>query len=226
MNKEKENNNRKTIIIIMGLIIFILVLLLFKNSFLENKKEKERIELDNNIAIKNNDYVEDSFHIKKKGIYTGYCSAGLTHFLDIDMKFPKIKLKTKETEVLNDKILNDNKKIIEFIKQDNVDVFDNKNNSSLYMQSYYNYLVKDNVIFVSLETRYLFSNNNDYHKIYNYFYDIENDKILTFEEGIKLSGLSIENFNGINSLDECKNGLCGIKIEDDKFIPYVVEIKE
>lgn len=225
-NKEKKYNESSFVfatVMIIILILFVLGILIINKKHVENN-----INMDNNI-IENNDYIKDAIHITKQGKYTGYCSAGLTHFLDINVAFPKLKLNKENAKKLNDIILTENQKEIDFVLDDNVDVIDNKHKTSLYINTSYNYTVKNKILYISLENNYLFDSNNEYKKVKNYFYDIDNDKILNFETAIKNTDLKLEDFkkldknNIINSYDECEEGLCGLIIKDDTLIPYVEE---
>ena len=174
--------------------------------------------------IKNNDYIEDALHIKKKGKYTGYCKLGLTHYLDIDVKYPKLKLKKNNANKLNDQILNDNKNIIDFIIDNNVDINDNKHETSLYINTTYNYLVKDDILYIVLESNYLFNNNEKYPHIKNYFYDINNDEILDFKTGLAKANINLDDFKKIDKkIDSLDENTCKLKIKDNKLIPYILE---
>ena len=226
MKKENKKSENKSLYILFTSIILILILFLFGFLLINKREQKKIIKIENNEIIKNNDYIEDALHIKKKGKYTGYCKLGLTHYLDINVKYPKLKLKKKNAIKLNDIILNDNKNIVDFILDNNVDINDNKNKTTLYINTSYNYLVKDNILYIVLESNYLFDNNNNYPHIKNYFYDINNDEILDFKTGLAKANLNLDDYkkidknNIINSLDE---NTCKLKIKNGKLIPYILE---
>ena len=227
MKKEKNEFDNKSLFILFTFIILILILFLISILLINKKQNKDIIKIENEQIIKNNDYVEDALHIKKKGKYTGYCKLGLTHYLDINVNYPKIKLKNPNVTKLNDLILNENKKEIDFILDNNVNVENNKHDTSLYINTNYNYLVQNKLLIISLETNYLFTDNTDYPKIKNYFYDIKNNKILDFKEASKKVNITLEDFkkidknNVINSLDDCNQGLCGFKISNNKLVPFI-----
>ena len=224
-NKNNNKNNKFSLIIIIVILIVLLLLCLI----ISKKSANNNIELENKKIIKENNYIEDALHITKKGKYTGYCSAGLTHFLDIDVSYPKIKLKKDNAYKLNDLILEENKKGIDFILEDNIDILDNKNKTSLYIYTSYDYIVKNNTLYIYLETKYTFSNNQEYVKKKNYYYDIKNDKIIDFEEAIKNTQFNLDDFkdkdknNIIHSFKDCNKGKCGLEIKDNKLIPYISE---
>lgn len=230
MKKIIKNEKVKSYVLIIVAIAILLGLFLISNFILNKRQLNNKFDIENEEIIKSNNYIEDALNIHKKGKYTGYCSLGLTHFLDVNVKYPRVKLNKENAHKLNDKILNDNKKIIDFIKTDNIDVFDNKNDTTLFIKTSYNYFIKDDIMFIALNSNYIFSDNNNYYKLYNYYYDIKDDKIIRFEDAIKVTDFNLDHFkkldknNTINTLDDCKNNLCGFKIKDNKLIPYVNEI--
>ena len=217
MNKKKKSSILLIVAIIILLSLFILANYIINKNLTDNYY---------NEMIQDNSYIEDSFHVNKKGKYTGYCGLGLTHFLDINARYPRLKFDKDNAIKLNDKILKDNKQLIDFIKTDNIDIYDNKNKTTLLNKISYNYLIKDNIIFIALNSNYVFDNNKNYYKLNNYYYDFKNDKILTFEDIIKQTDFTIDDFKKIdtnkeiNTLEDCNN-ICKFKIKDNNLIPYI-----
>lgn len=220
-----ENNKKRKKNITIIIVIFIIAITFLLSNYLINQKDiSKNIDYVIEESSPDNEYIKKDININKKGKYTGYCSTGAIHYLNINVKFPKLIIDKPNANKLNNIIHNDYKQTIDFISEKNVDINDNKRKTNLFINSTYKYIIKDNIIYLYMSVNYFYRNYFNYYINKNYFYDINNDKILSFEEGIKSAGFSLNDFKkikkSIKSFKDCEK-ICTLKIEEDKLIPNI-----
>lgn len=175
----KNNKILVTFLIIFVVISFLLgSYIIYKEYFKDNKCDDPKSEIK-----ENTNYVVDLVNVKKELKYVGSCSieGGKGN---IDVKLPKINIDTANAKKLNDLIKENYKKAYEASVNDETNM--------AYIDASYEYVVRNNIIFLYVESTLNkgCGTGSTTHK--NYYFDIKNDKILTTEEGFKKAGYSLD----------------------------------
>ena len=171
---------KKNKILVTFLIIFIVIsfllgsYIIYKEYFKDNKCDDPKSEIK-----ENTNYVVDLVNVKKELKYVGSCSieGGKGN---IDVKLPKINIDTTNAKKLNNLIQTDYKKEYEISSKDETNM--------AYIDSSYKYVVRNNIIFLYVESTLNIGCGSGSETTKNYYFDIKNDKILTTEEAFKLAG--------------------------------------
>ena len=206
---------KKNKILVTFLIIFVIISLLlgsyiiYKEYFKDNKCDDPKSEIK-----ENTNYVVDLVNVKKELKYVGSCSieGGKGN---IDVKLPKINIDTANAKKLNDLIKENYKKAYEASVNDETNM--------AYIDASYEYVVRNNIIFLYVESTLNkgCGTGSTTHK--NYYFDIENDKILTTEEGFKKAGYSLDDlrteaYKSWNYQYTCENG--EVKTVEESISPW------
>lgn len=215
---------KKDIKIIISLIIILFSFLLISIILVKNKERKEKEDIITT-SSPDSQYVKEALHIIKKGKYTGYCSLGATHYLSFNLKLPELTIAKSQAKKLNELILSDYKTILDLSSEKNLDINDNKFSATLKINSFYKYLIKEDIIYFYIVVNYIFPRVMNYSKVNNYYYDLKNNQILNFKDVINNTDFTLNDFkkldSKINLITDCENNLCGFKIENDKLIPFI-----
>ena len=207
--KEKENKKRTIITICIISVIILVIFLLIFNYHINIHKSKKK-------ESSNSKYIEENIKINKKGKYIGYCSLGITNYLDINIKFPKIVIQKEGAQKLNQIMTNDYENILSFASEDIIDENDHKKSTTLIINTWYNTLLENDIIYIFINSEYIFPMLSAHNHPTNYYYDIKNDKILTFDEVLKYTNYTIKDFTKVNrkikDISDCHNK-CGFKIK-------------
>ena len=202
-------------ILVTFLIIFVIISLLlgsyiiYKEYFKDNKCDDPKSEIK-----ENTNYVVDLVNVKKELKYVGSCSieGGKGN---IDVKLPKINIDTANAKKLNDLIKENYKKAYEASVNDETNM--------AYIDASYEYVVRNNIIFLYVESTLNkgCGTGSTTHK--NYYFDIKNDKILTTEEGFKKAGYSLDDLRteaekSWNYQYTCENG--EVKTVEESISPW------
>ena len=178
---------------------------------MEVKKEKMEEEIK---KAESNNYVIDLVNIKKEPKYVGTCNLDPRKG-NIDIKLPKINIDTANAKKLNNLIQTDYKKEYEISSKDETDI--------AFIDSSYKYVVRNNIIFLYVESTLNkgCGTGSTTHK--NYYFDIKNDKILTTEEGFKKAGYSLDDlrteaYKSWNYQYTCENG--EVKTVEESISPW------
>ena len=206
---------KKNKILVTFLIIFVIISLLlgsyiiYKEYFKDNKCDDPKSEIK-----ENTNYVVDLVNVKKEPKYVGTCNLDPRKG-NIDIKLPKINIDTANAKKLNNLIQTDYKKEYEISSKDETDI--------AFIDSSYKYVVRNNIIFLYVESTLNkgCGTGSTTHK--NYYFDIENDKILTTEEGFKKAGYSLDDlrteaYKSWNYQYTCENG--EVKTIEESISPW------
>lgn len=206
----KNNKILVTFLIIFVVISFLLgSYIIYKEYFKDNKCDDPKSEIK-----ENTNYVVDLVNVKKELKYVGSCSieGGKGN---IDVKLPKINIDTANAKKLNDLIKENYKKAYEASVNDETNM--------AYIDASYEYVVRNNIIFLYVESTLNkgCGTGSTTHK--NYYFDIENDKILTTEEGFKKAGYSLDDlrteaYKSWNYQYTCENG--EVKTVEESISPW------
>ena len=206
----KNNKILVTFLIIFVVISFLLgSYIIYKEYFKDNKCDDPKSEIK-----ENTNYVVDLVNVKKELKYVGSCSieGGKGN---IDVKLPKINIDTANAKKLNDLIKENYKKAYEASVNDETNM--------AYIDASYEYVVRNNIIFLYVESTLNkgCGTGSTTHK--NYYFDIENDKILTTEEGFKKAGYSLDDlrreaYKSWNYQYTCENG--EVKTVNESISPW------
>lgn len=206
----KNNKILVTFLIIFVVISFLLgSYIIYKEYFKDNKCDDPKSEIK-----ENTNYVVDLVNVKKELKYVGSCSieGGKGN---IDVKLPKINIDTANAKKLNDLIKENYKKAYEASVNDETNM--------AYIDASYEYVVRNNIIFLYVESTLNkgCGTGSTTHK--NYYFDIENDKILTTEEGFKKAGYSLDDLRreaekSWNYQYTCENG--EVKTVNESISPW------
>ena len=179
---------------------------------------------NNNIEQNNNVTVVSAYFFNGKVKYTGIQSDfGPTS--DVSVNIPKIDSTKTNAVVLNQRIMdyfNDYTMLENGTRLSNVKIE-------------YKYLIKDNYIYIYItgDVTNPGASGASYYKCY--YYDAKNDVIMSSKEAFAAAGLTIDDLNKSANLDYnirnfniCDanniNGCgCGLKIENNKLIPYYID---
>ena len=206
---------KKNKILVTFLIIFVIISLLlgsyiiYKEYFKDNKCDDSKSEIK-----ENTNYVVDLVNVKKEPTYVGTCNLDPRKG-NIDVKLPKINIDTTNAKKLNNLIQTDYKKEYEISSKDETNM--------AYIDSSYKYVVRNNIIFLYVESTLNkgCGTGSTTHK--NYYFDIKNDKILTTEEGFKKAGYSLDDlrteaYKSWNYQYTCENG--EVKTVEESISPW------
>ena len=206
----KKNKILVTFLIIFVVISFLLgSYIIYKEYFKDNKCDDPKSEIK-----ENTNYVVDLVNVKKELKYVGSCSieGGKGN---IDVKLPKINIDTANAKKLNDLIKENYKKAYEASVNDETNM--------AYIDASYEYVVRNNIIFLYVESTLNkgCGTGSTTHK--NYYFDIKNDKILTTEEAFKLAGYSLDDLRreaekSWNYQYTCENG--EVKTVEESISPW------
>lgn len=206
----KNNKILVTFLIIFVVISFLLgSYIIYKEYFKDNKCDDPKSEIK-----ENTNYVVDLVNVKKELKYVGSCSieGGKGN---IDVKLPKINIDTANAKKLNDLIKENYKKAYEASVNDETNM--------AYIDASYEYVVRNNIIFLYVESTLNkgCGTGSTTHK--NYYFDIKNDKILTTEEGFKKAGYSLDDlrteaYKSWNYQYTCENG--EVKTVEESISPW------
>lgn len=206
----KNNKILVTFLIIFVVISFLLgSYIIYKEYFKDNKCDDPKSEIK-----ENTNYVVDLVNVKKELKYVGSCSieGGKGN---IDVKLPKINIDTANAKKLNDLIKENYKKAYEASVNDETNM--------AYIDASYEYVVRNNIIFLYVESTLNIGcgTGSTLHK--NYYFDIKNDKILTTEEAFKLAGYSLDDlrteaYKSWNYQYTCENG--EVKTVNESISPW------
>ena len=101
-----------------------------------------------------------------------------------NVNLPKINITTTAADDLNKKILKDYNGIINMLYQNNDDDID-----PISLDVNYTYTVLNNVIFISISTENYFFRGTSSSDVDVYYYDIDSDKELTYQEVLNKFGI-------------------------------------
>lgn len=174
---------KKNKILVAFLIIFVVISLLLGGYIFYDKVLKNKSENPKNPETDKKDYVTDLINVKKEIKYNGTCLEN-TSFITANVSLPKINIDKPNAKKLNNQIENEFKDIIDESKKDET--------NKAFINSSYKSIVRDNIIYLDVERDLSIgcTSGGGFRK--NYFYDIENDKILSMEEGFKEAGYSLD----------------------------------
>ncbi len=206
----KNNKILVTFLIIFVVISFLLgSYIIYKEYFKDNKCDDPKSEIK-----ENTNYVVDLVNVKKELKYVGSCSieGGKGN---IDVKLPKINIDTANAKKLNNLIQTDYKKEYEISSKDETNM--------AYIDSSYKYVVRNNIIFLYVESTLNIGCGSGSETTKNYYFDIKNDKILTTEEAFKLAGYSLDDLRreaekSWNYQYTCENG--EVKTVNESISPW------
>lgn len=206
----KNNKILVTFLIIFVVISFLLgSYIIYKECFKDNKCDDPKSEIK-----ENTNYVVDLVNVKKEPKYVGTCNLDPRKG-NIDIKLPKINIDTANAKKLNNLIQTDYKKEYETSSKDETDI--------AFIDSSYKYVVRNNIIFLYVESTLNkgCGTGSTTHK--NYYFDIKNDKILTTEEGFKKAGYSLDDlrteaYKSWNYQYICENG--EVKTVEESISPW------
>ena len=229
-----ENNKKFLTIIVILSVLLVGSLGYITYDKLSNKKDNTN-EVKNDNKDNNTKELTVSNVYNYHGIMESTCpqpeediKEGKKIYNSVDITLPKIDSDKPNAKKLNEKILDDYKDIIEISKQQK---------GKPYIDIYYKYDIKNDYLYILIykEIGSYCSSGGD--KVANYFYDIKNDKILTYEEALTALGYTEEDLFKATSggsdmtedekrksstFESCSTNSCGcgLKLNNGKFEIY------
>lgn len=213
---------------IRNIIILILILIIVGLGFY--------ILCDNGIIFNDNDKefnyeeLDDTNKTKDVKVITLYSFNGEVDNINdvcpnasgkanVSVNLPKIDSDSPNAILLNNKILSD------------FDVYTKMENGTSFneVNLYYTSLIKDNYIYIYVEARGTHNCGSGDTIYKSYYYDIENDSIMNSEKAFVIAGFTLQNLKDIGgtdfkTCDEITCGGCGLKIENNKLVPYYYDM--
>ena len=185
-------NNKK----FLTIIVILSVLLVGSLGYITYDKLSNKKDNTNEVKNDNKDNNTKELTVSNAYNYHDYKEAenpcGTMTSGSIDIILPKINSDKPNAKKLNEKILKDFDEYIEISKKEKTNTFVN---------IYYNYLIKDNYLYINVRGggHTLCASGSVIR--YNYYYDIKNDKILKSKEALTALGYTEKDIFNLN-----KNG--------------------
>lgn len=214
----KKDNVKNVIIFVLVLIIIGLGFYILCDKgiiFNDNDKEFNFEELDHTNKTKDVKVITSySFNGEVDNINEA-CpnSSGKSN---VSVNLPKIDSDSPNAILLNNKILSD------------FDVYTKMKNGTSFneVNLYYTSLTKNNYIYIYVEARGTHNCGSGDIIYKSYYYDIENDSIMDSEKAFLSAGFTLDDIGApdFKTCDEMSCGGCGLKIEDNKLVPYYYDM--
>ena len=231
MLEEKKKKNKGTIVVIIILILIILGLGSYIVYDKVLKEEPVKVEEPKKEVVEQQDEnIDDEVTVKshfKKSITEDFksdCFEAKNRTISLDIPYIT---SNKENAI---KINNEIQKMMEEKFGNLLNDFENESKNVADATAEYGYVIKNNIIYMDVTVYYnKVGCSSGSSKSKNYFYDINNDKILSLQEGFESLGYNLDDLKeyGINSYEECeKNNSetgcgCGLSIDNVGYIkPY------
>lgn len=185
----------------------------------QNNNNDSNVEQNNNVTVVSAHSFYEKVNVRKE------CNPGNVD-PSININLPKINSTKANALILNQRIMNDYDYYISLEKE---------NKKSATAKVNYNFLIADNYIFIYVNGTGGFPCGSGFSNIKSYYYDYKNDVIMNSKEAFAAAGLTIDDLNksanldyNIHTFNMCDsnniNGCgCGLKIENNKLIPYYID---
>lgn len=188
------------------------------NNVEQNNNNNNNIEQNNSVSVVSAHSFYKKVNVKKE------CTRNPDPKLNI--KLPKINSTKANALILNQRIMNDYDYYISLEKE---------NQKSATAEVNYNFLITGNYIFIYVNGTGGIPCGSGFSDIKSYYYDMKNDVIMNSKEAFAAAGLTIDDlanagYNGYasdvfaacdaNNINGCG---CGLKIENNKLVPYYID---
>lgn len=230
--ENKKNNNKLFIAIIVILIILLvgaIVYILYTN---DSKEVEEKENINEAVSESANDLKGENVDVKTvhsnsatRTTETDCMGTGNPEEVsrNYSINIPMITSEKENAKKINNEI---ETKFSGYINN-----FNQKTESLTSFEVNYDYVIKNNIMYITIDETIAEEECGSSHTGYtDYFYDIENDKILSLQEGFSALGYNLDNLKqyGITSYEQCEKAAnwcgCGFKIDDNKNItPFIKE---